>query len=97
MPIDSNEWDKGRSNDHLKSKIEGFLRVNKGQAFSVGEITNHLYKFKKEGWAGFLLDIGSAFVVQNALKDLINESVVKSKIIEKPYGGSDEYFMINEN
>jgi len=96
MPIDADEWNKGRTDDQLKSKIESFLRKNEGQAFSAGEIINHLYQFKGEGWASFLLNLGSIFVVRNALKDLIKEETVKSKIIETPRGGgSDEFFMIS--
>jgi len=96
MPISNDEWNKGRTDDHLKSRIESFLRENKGEAFSVGEIINHLYQFKGEVWASFLLGIGSAFVIRNELKNLIEEDTVKSKIIENKDGSSDEYYVIKE-
>ena len=93
MPISKDEWDGGRTSDHLKSRIESYLQQNQSQAFTVGEIIDHLYQFKGEGWASFLLNLGSAFVVQNALKELIEEGKIKSKIIEKNVG-SNEYYMI---
>lgn len=94
MPINADEWEKGRTSDKLESRIEEFLQENKGQAFTVGEIINHLYQFKTENWAGFLLNLGSAFVVQKVLGDMIEKGIVKSKIVEEQIG-TDEYYMIS--
>lgn len=93
MPISKDEWSKGRTSDHLESKIEEFLATNKGEAFSAEEIINHLYQFKAKDWAGFLLGIGSAFTVRHALNKLMEKGTVKSKIIEKKIG-SEEYYTI---
>jgi hypothetical protein len=43
MPITKNDFDKGRSEDPIISKIQKFLESNKDKAFTEDEIIGHLY------------------------------------------------------
>ena len=42
MPIDKNDFDKGRSDEPIISKIQKFLESNKDKAFTEEEIIGHL-------------------------------------------------------
>jgi hypothetical protein len=61
MPISKDEFDKGRSEDPIISKIENFLEANNEKAFTE-EIMGHLYP-EHIAWPGDTIAFGSAMLI----------------------------------
>jgi len=86
MPINMDEWNKGRDEDTMDLKIEKFLSSNKGKAFSLNEIVEGIYG--DVDWARLMVYLVSTRVI---LDKLIREGSIKSKIIQKEIG-KDTYY-----
>lgn len=93
MPISIDEWNKGRDTSTLESQIEQFLRDNKGKAFTLIEITEHLPRPQLTGAWKIAHAMFSSFLVGLALEKLIQQGIVKSRII-KQKTGHQTYYMI---
>lgn len=95
MPVDKNEWDAGRKWETLEARILVYLRSNRGQGFTIGEIYSSLgYRSIRplDDPLGFILGAGMVWVIQNALGTLVKEGSVKAKIV-KQHIGEDTYYM----
>ena len=83
MPIASDEFEKGRKIEAVERRVLDFLKKNKNKAFTQTEILNALYpSAPNQGFwtglaSGLLLGIG----VENALKKLVDDGLVKGKQI----------------
>ena len=62
MPITEDEFDKGRSEDPIISRIQNFLESNKEKAFTEEEIMGHLYP-EHIAWPGDTIAFGSAMLI----------------------------------
>jgi hypothetical protein len=62
MPITKDEFDKGRSEDPIISRIQNFLESNKEKAFTEEEIMGHLYP-EHIAWPGDTIAFGSAMLI----------------------------------
>jgi hypothetical protein len=62
MPIDKNDFDKGRSDEPIISKIQKFLESNKDKAFTEEEIIGHLYP-DHIAWPGDTIAFSSAVLI----------------------------------
>lgn len=62
MPINKNDFDKGRSEDPIISKIQKFLESNKDKAFTEEEIIGHLYP-EHIAWPGDTIAFSSAMLI----------------------------------
>lgn len=97
MPIDKDEWEKGRKEDTLRkedileSKIKRFLDNNRTKAYSSSDITNIYYKPKSKGIPNFAKGVAIYLAVDSALEKLVNKGLIKSKVIEQS-DGTDMYY-----
>jgi hypothetical protein len=87
MPINMDEWNKGRDNDTQYSKIEKFLSSNKGKAFSLNEIVEGIHGDIDA--AGLIVYLPTTLII---LDKLIGEGSIKSKIIQKEIGKEISYY-----
>ena len=100
MPIDKDEWEKGRKKDTLRredtleAKIKRILDNNKTKAYSSSDITNIFYKPKSKSIPNFAKGVSIYLAVDSALKKLENNGLVKSKVIEQS-DGTDMYYTAN--
>ncbi len=62
MPITKDEFDKGRSEDPIISRIQNFLESNKEKAFTEEEIMGHFYP-EHIAWPGDTIAFGSAMLI----------------------------------
>jgi hypothetical protein len=62
MPISKSDFDKGRSEDPIISKIQKFLESSKEMAFTEEEIMGHLYP-EHIAWPGDTIAFGSAMLI----------------------------------
>lgn len=62
MPINKDDFDKGRSDEPIISKIQKFLESNKDKAFTEEEIIEHLY-LGHIAWPGDTIAFRSAVLV----------------------------------
>ena len=92
MPISRDEWTRGRTADTTEARIEGFLRTNRGNAFTRGEIAGRVFGMRTvqtlKGLAGNLLTIWD---VDSALKVLVREGRIQAKEIRERLGAETYY------
>ena len=62
MPIDKNDFDRGRSDEPIISKIQKFPESNKDKAFTEEEIIGHLYP-DHIAWPGDTIAFSSAVLI----------------------------------
>ena len=62
MPISKNDFDKGRREDPIISRIEEFLKSNKETAFTEEDILRHLYR-DHYAWPGDHIAFSSAMLI----------------------------------
>jgi len=62
MPISKKDFDDGRSEDPIISKIQKFLESNKEKAFTEEEIMGHLYP-EHIAWPGDTIAFSSAMLI----------------------------------
>ncbi|MGD8544928.1 MAG: hypothetical protein PVH12_02030 [Candidatus Bathyarchaeota archaeon] len=92
MPIGKEEWNAGRNWESLEARVLTFLKRNQDKAFNVLEITQGIgYKAKWEDFLGLINSVSSLWKVQNAIETLVDEGIVKAKVI-KIAGGEDTYY-----
>lgn len=85
MPINSNEWEKGRTHDSTYNRVSTFLQSNKNQAFTIDEIIEKIDPLildTTEYWT-ILENYVKISSVNIALQKLLNEGIVQAKRIEK--------------
>ena len=92
MPIDEEEWNEGKLPSRLKPEIISYLKDNKSSAYTDIEILEYIQNFENESWGGFLNALGSLFPVQKAIKELVDEGKIESKMIESEGSGSLRYY-----
>ena len=96
MPIDSDEFDKGYTNDTIKGQIEKLLSDCK--AYSLSEIMSHLYmSVPKEllkpslDWTLILYGIANSYTVNTKLDELERLGKIDRRYVERN-GGRETYF-----
>jgi hypothetical protein len=62
MPITKDEFNMGRSEDSIITKIQNFLESNKEKAFTEEEIMGQLYP-EHIAWPGDTIAFGSAMLI----------------------------------
>lgn len=93
LPIDKEEWNRGRTWETVEGQVEVFLSKNGGRAFTQFEIAIGLGRISQGTDLGsFLGDFASLWVVGNALQNLIKEGKVKAKVVKKEIG-EETYYM----
>lgn len=91
MPISNEEWKAGRTLDTLEAQILAFLKQNK-KPFNITEIMSGLgYNTQIKDFGSLIHGIASYWVFQNALEKLVNEGIVKARIIKQPFGEDTFY------
>ncbi|MCJ7633522.1 hypothetical protein MUP77_14185 [Candidatus Bathyarchaeota archaeon] len=91
MPIGKDDWDNGRTPEMLESQILTFLEKNRPNAYKLSEIMSELgYRIQLDSLGNILLGIGAGWLVQEALKTLLNENRIEVKIIKA--NGQDTYY-----
>lgn len=88
MPIDQDQWNTGNFASNLKPEIIAYLKAHDTQAYTSQEILKYLENFSKEPWGQFLNNMGSLFPVQDALKELVIEGKIVTKLIKHGEGHS---------
>ena len=88
MPIDENQWNAGKLASNLKPEIVAYLEAHNTQAYTSQEILDHLQNFANQPWGEFLKSMGSLFPVQDALKELVADEKIATKLIEQGEGHS---------
>ena len=83
MPIDKNDFDKGRSDEPIISKIQKFLESNKDKAFTEEEIIGHLYP-DHIAWPGDTIAFSSAVLIL-AYAEKIELRYIDTSSGTKPY------------
>jgi hypothetical protein len=83
MPIDKNDFDKGRSDEPIISKIQKFLESNKDKAFTEEEIIGHLYP-DHIAWPGDTIAFSSAVLIL-AYAEKIELRYINTSSGTKPY------------
>ena len=91
MPINENEWSKGRVQSQLKPTILKFLEGNRSQAFTEMEIIELVEQFSCDS-TSFLLDIESSSSIRQALEELTIDKKIQSKLIERENLSSVVYY-----
>jgi len=87
MPIDKQEWDSGRKAETFEARILKLLRDNRGYAFTPSEIISRLgYKLSIKNLSSFVGSVSLTYLIEEALKTLVEEGSVLAKIIETDFG-----------
>lgn len=81
MPITIEEWRKGRTSATLESRLEEFLFQNKEKAFTLAELANNMYAIKFDNPKEVMESFLSYFNVGEALKGLMKEGKVRSRLV----------------
>ncbi len=83
MPINQDEWSKGKILSKLKPTVIKFLEGNRSQAFTDVEIMESLKQNNQNvSSQDFLTGMDSLLLLRQKLKELISEEVIESKLIE---------------
>jgi len=91
MPISREEFEKGRTRDAIKTRIEKLLED--GQAYTLSEIGTHLFGKPRNFWEGFILGLTDTLIIKQALEELIREGIVEAREVETRYG-EETYFAL---
>lgn len=91
MPISEDIWGAGKIPSRLKIEIVGFLQKSP-QAYTAGEILNHLMQFRGEYWGEFLGFMGSMATLEGVLGELIKDGKVESKMIDREESSPIMYY-----
>ncbi len=83
MPIDKNDFDRGRSDEPIISKSQKFLESNKDKAFTEEEIIGHLYP-DHIAWPGDTIAFSSAVLIL-AYAEKIELRYINTSSGTKPY------------
>ncbi len=83
MPLDWSEWNKGEKEETLEDMVERFLIKNKKHAFTSSEIAQRLYNLKLNDVSSLLDGVISFSAVDNALRHLVREGTVQSRVVKK--------------
>ena len=89
MPIDMDEWNKGRIQETNESLVESFLEEGKGKAYNTSEIAFAI--FKLDEYTDFGRRFVASWVVQSALDNLVKEGRVQVKSIKTQYVAQKYY------
>jgi len=84
MPISREEFEKGRTQDTIKARIEKLLED--GRAYTVTEIENYLFGKPHDFWDAVLKGLINTFVVRQALEELMREGIVEAREVETRTG-----------
>ncbi len=91
MPISDDEWNSGRKRDTYEQRVLDFLK-NKGNPCTVAEISIGIgYRYKKVDLIGIIGALAITNNVQNALKSLIREGSVETRIIKQVFTEESYY------
>jgi hypothetical protein len=93
MPINKDEWNKGRKLETIEVRIIRFLKSNRDKGFSAEEIHNALGYKTGPGFWDILAKIANMLIVQNALDLLVKEGSIKAKIVKEAIG-EVTYYMV---
>ena len=99
MPIGSDEWKEGRTQDTTETRILNFLQSNKEKAFTEYEIIEEINPLipwaLTEDWKTiskkFLVNFFKAYPINQALERLMEEGKVEAKEIETSEGKKTYY------
>ena len=91
LPISIDEWERGRTASTLESRLEAFLTQNRGQAFTLAELANCLYNIRFDSSKEVVESFLSYFSIGEALKVLMREGKVQSKLIRESSGEAVYY------
>lgn len=93
MPLDWKDWNKGEKVETLEHMVERFLIKNKKHAFTSSEIAQSIYNLRLDDVNSLLEGVISFSAVDNALRHLVREGTVQSRVIKKD-DLKTEYFTI---
>jgi hypothetical protein len=82
LPIDSDEFAKGRKIAGIERTILQFLKGNKTKAFTQPEILSSLYAYDTSSWGAIVKGVLIALGVERALEGLVRDGSVRAKQIE---------------
>ena len=83
MPINKNDFDKGRTDEPIIIKIQKFLESNTDKAFTEEEIIGHLYP-DHIAWPGDTIAFNSAVLIL-AYAEKIELRYINTSSGTKPY------------
>jgi transcription initiation factor IIE alpha subunit len=86
MPISRDEWEKGRTQDTTKARIEHLLQYNRDKAFTSDEISESLFGKPRDLPEIILLALTNTLIVKPVLEKLIEEGYIEAKEVETASG-----------
>jgi len=89
MPISREEFEKGRTQDTIKARIEKLLED--GRAYTLSEIGNYLFGRPRDFGEAILKGFVDVFVIRQTLEDLMREGVVEAREVETRTGKETYY------
>ena len=88
MPLDRDEWAKGRRVSPLERSVLEFLKKNKDKAYTPSEVAESIYELKTTSVANLANMILTVMAVESSLKQLTRDGSVQSKQI-----GASTYYI----
>ena len=82
MPIDSDEWNKGRSISQMEKAVLKFLRANRKQGFSSAEVTRGLYRLSTANLGEFAKGMLTLWAVESTLNQLVKDGDAKVRELD---------------
>ena len=99
MPISSDEWKEGRTQETTETRILNFLGSNKDKAFTIYEIIEYINPSSlvdpTESWTQIgvtiIADVMKSWSITQAVERLMEEGKISAKEIETPEGAETYY------
>lgn len=89
MPISRREFEKGRTQDTIKARLEKLF--DSGDAYTLRELGKQLYGKRRGFGEALLMGVVEAFFIKRVLEDLIEEGLVETREVET-WRGTEVYY-----
>lgn len=79
MPIDTDEFAKGRKISGLERSVLQFLKKNSDSAYTESEIMAAIYPGRVSNWTGVAKRVVEGLVIGNALDNLTKDGSIRAR------------------